>query len=299
LDMFKYYRISSNAVYPFKHNGNAKLLRFAPISEKDKSNILGELEFINYLNKNNYPALKIVLSSNSEALVTVRTPWGEYYACTFDRVTGMQLTDTDLRDNIMFEFGKTLGKLHKLSSGFTPTNKRWSHTDVLLWIKGTLEEFKDQNMALAEVNLLQDYFSKLPKSSENYGLVHYDFELDNVFYDEASNVCNVIDFDDAMYHWFAMDIAQTMDSIKDEIEPQKFEYAKEYFLNGYQSEYVITDETLSSLHVFSRFANLYSYTRILRSISEKWCNEPEWLINLRTKLENALNEKAKNFCTII
>lgn len=49
LHLFQYYRISSNAVYPFENTGHSQLLRFAPVTEKQKDNILAELEFIAYL----------------------------------------------------------------------------------------------------------------------------------------------------------------------------------------------------------------------------------------------------------
>ena len=48
IDMLKYYRISSNAIYPFKNEGKVRFLRFAPCDEKDKNNIIAELEFITY-----------------------------------------------------------------------------------------------------------------------------------------------------------------------------------------------------------------------------------------------------------
>jgi hypothetical protein len=37
-EMFKFYRISSNAIYPFKYKGRTQLLRFAPA--------LGRLHFL-------------------------------------------------------------------------------------------------------------------------------------------------------------------------------------------------------------------------------------------------------------
>lgn len=295
LEMFKYYRISSNAIYPFKNQGKIKLLRFAPITEKDKNNILAELEFIAYLRSKEYPALKTELSKNCEELITARTPWGDYYAAVFDRVSGVQLEDTDFSDNIMFEYGKKLGKLHKLSSKFTPINKRWSYEDVLLWIKSILAEFEDQESALEEVNLLKNYFSKLPKTSENYGLIHYDFEPDNVFYDKETGNCSVIDFDDAMYHWYVMDIEQGLYSLKREVQAEKYEQTKKNFLDGYRSEYTITDEMLSLSPVFRRFANLYGYTRILRSAAEVWDNEPEWLVDLRKKFNHLMKNTSVDF----
>jgi Ser/Thr protein kinase RdoA (MazF antagonist) len=166
---------------------------------------------------------------------------------------------------------------------------------VLLWIYSTLTGFENQEQALEETKLLQTYFSKLPKSAPNYGLVHYDFELDNVFYDKGTCTCNVIDFDDAMYHWYAMDIEQALDSIKDEIESSRYEQVKECFLNGYRSEYAVTDEMLSLLPMFRRFANLYGYARVLRSSGEKWNNEPKWLEDLRVKLNNSMKNRSRNF----
>ena len=298
-EMFKYYRISSNAIYLFQNKGKTKLLSFVPVSEKDKSSILAELEFINYLSSNQYPALKTILSNSAEEIITAKTPWGAYYATAFDRVSGVQIGDTDFNDDIMYEFGKTLGNLHRLSSSYSPIHKRWSQEDVLLWIKSTLSEFQNQEAALTEVNILQTCFSKLPKSNENYGLVHYDFEFDNVFYDESTNTCNVIDFDDAMYHWYVMDIEQSLDSLKEEIESSKYEHAKEVFINAYRSEYPVTDEMLGLQPIFRRFANLYSYTRILRSSAETWDNEPEWLVGLRVKLNYSMKNKALNFGTVL
>lgn len=299
LEMFKYYRISSNAIYPFQSKGKTKLLRFVSLSEKDKSSILAELEFIKYLNSNQYPALINVLSKSGEEVVTAHTPWGNYYATAFDRVSGVQIGNTDINDNIMYELGKTLGHLHRLSSRFSPIYKRGSHEDALKWIKNTLSEFHNQEAATDEVNLLQAYFSNLLKSNENYGLVHYDFEFDNVFYDEETQSCNVIDFDDSMYHWYVMDIEQSLDSIKEEIEPSRYEHAKELFLNGYRSEYPVTEEMLSLLPVFRRFANLYKYARVLRSSAETWDNEPEWLVDLRVKLNNSMKSKSVNFGAMI
>ena len=62
-----------------------------------------------------------------------------------------------------------------------------------------------------------------------------------------------------------------------------------------RSEYDISDEMLKLLPVFRRYANLYGYIRILRSVEEKWNNEPDWMIDLRITLENSLNNQKKSF----
>ncbi|MDP4096390.1 phosphotransferase [Paenibacillus sp. P96] len=296
IEMFKHYRISSNAIYPFQCEGKTHLLRFAPTTEKVKSNSLAELDFISYLRDHRYGVLEAVASSNGEELVEVRTPWGEYFASVFKRVSGVQLQHTDCSESVIFIYGKALGRLHHLSSQYTPGQfRRWSYSDVLDWIQEVLKTFPNESAAWMETELLQDYFASLPRSPMNYGLIHYDFEYDNVFYDDQSGSCNVIDFDDAMYHWYAMDIEQALDSLEDCIPTEIFELRKKCFLDGYLTEHEVSTEYESILPACRRFANLYGYARILRSTADQWENEPDWLTNLRGALTASLERKSALF----
>ncbi|KZE69009.1 hypothetical protein AWM68_01715 [Fictibacillus phosphorivorans] len=296
IDMFKYYRISSNAIYPFQVRGKTQFLRFSPKSEKYKENVLAELEFISFLRSEQYGALETVVSKSGEELIEVETPWGEYYASVFKCVSGVQISKTEFSDKVIFSHGKALGKLHKLSSVYNPAkNKRWSYRDVLDWIHDTLVDFPHEKSALMETKVLRDYFESIPINNSNFGLIHYDFECDNVFYDEVSQSCNVIDFDDAMYHWYVMDIEQTLESLQDFIPTEMFQLKKQIFLDGYRTEYNISDDMLSLLPACKRFANLYGYVRILRSADEHLENEPEWLESLREKLIKAMKNKSSCF----
>lgn len=296
LELFKYYRISSNAIYPFQSQGQTQLLRFAPTIEKNKENLLAELEFIAYLRDHNYGVLESVGSKNNEELVEVPTPWGDYYASVFKRVSGVQLNQTDYSDHVIFSYGKALGKLHQLSSAYIPTqSRRWSYIEVLDWIQEILLDYPAEAAALKEVDLLRLYFASIPKNTSNFGLIHYDFEFDNVFYDEATNSCNAIDFDDSMYHWYAMDIEQALDSLQDEVSSESYSQKEQCFLDGYKTEFTISDDLSMLLPACRRFANLYGYVRILRSIKEEWPNEPEWCIKLRAKLKRALEGNSAGF----
>lgn len=295
-ELFKYYRISANAVYPFKANSKTNFLRFAPTSEKSIENVLAELEFIKYLKLSGYTVVEALPSKNNSTVELVQTPWGEYIAEVFQGVPGIHLEESGFEDDIVFGYGAHLGKLHKLSSEYEPKiHKRWSWEDVLEWVCDILSEFPDEKLAAREAIFLKEYLSALPVNKNNYGLVHYDFESDNVFYDAASNSYYPIDFDDAMYHWYTVDIEQALDSIKGEIEGERYEHAAECFIDGYRSQFDITDEMLSLMPVFRRFINLYGYARVLRSTAEKWDNEPEWMINLRGYLVQSLNKRAVSF----
>ncbi|MBU5210272.1 phosphotransferase [Heyndrickxia oleronia] len=300
LDMFKYYRISSNAIYPFQAKGKTQLLRFAPKTEKYKENILAELDFIAYLRSKQYGVLETVESKSGEELVEIQTPWGDYFASVFKRVAGVQINKTDLSDKVIFSYGKSLGKLHQLSSKYKPSsNKRWSYKDVLNWIHTILVDFPDEKLAIQETMLLQDYFDSIPMTNNNFGLIHYDFEYDNVFYNEKSKSCNIIDFDDAMYHWYVMDIEQSLDSLQDCIPPEMIQQKKQCFLDGYRTEFEISEDMMLIIPACRRFANLYGYVRVLRSVEEKWNNEPEWLVSLRENLIEAMKNDSLYFGTEI
>lgn len=296
LDMFNYYRISSNAIYPFKCNGKTRLLRFSPVEEKIKSNLISELDFIRYLRSNGYPALCTVASKHNQELLEISTPWGNYFAVAFERVAGVKLEETDYNYDICRKHGKYLGKLHKLSSVYKPdTRSRWSYEDVLRWIEKVLSNFENEVKAMQEVKELRSYLTKLPQNHKTFGLIHYDFELDNIFYDQTTDTLSIIDFDDAMYHWYAMDIEQALDSIMNEISCDNYFVMKDIFIEGYREEFYVSDEMLSYMPIFRRFANLYGYVRILLSSSEVWDNEPKWLVDLRDKLTLAMNQRSKSF----
>jgi Ser/Thr protein kinase RdoA (MazF antagonist) len=300
LELFKYYRISSNAVYPFRAQGRTQLLRFSPKIEKCRENILAELEFISYLRYKEYGVLETVASKNAGELVEKQTPWGEYYASVFKRVSGIQIGDTDLSNTIIFNYGRALGKLHLLSSKYKPKEfKRWSYSDVLNWMRNVLIDFPLEKAALEETQLLKNYFESIPITESNFGLIHYDFELDNVFYDEEHNSCNVIDFDDSMYHWYVMDIEQALDSLKDSISAETFHLKKQCFMDGYGSEYNVSDDMMSLIPACRRFANLYGYVRILLSMKEEWDHEPQWVTSLRERLTESMENKSSCFGTEI
>ncbi|CAH1204316.1 Homoserine kinase [Paenibacillus auburnensis] len=295
LHLFQYYRISSNAIYPFENGGNNLLLRFAPQTEKLRSNLLAELEFISYLRERGYGVLETVPSREGSELVEAQTPWGSYYASVFKRVAGVSMDTTSLDDQTVFRYGQALGELHRLSSEYSPVQgKRWTHNEVLEWIRRVLEPFPEQTAARAETELLADYFGTIPVTLANYGLIHYDFELDNVFYDQTQDTINVIDFDDSMYHWYAVDIEQALDSLLEAVATEEQGPRKERFLEGYTSRYDLPEEGPSQ-EACRRFADLYRYARILRSTAEQWEHEPEWLTGLRSRLQLKMKAAASRF----
>lgn len=290
-EMLGRYRISANAVYPFFQGTDVCFLRLAPVDEKIKGNIIGELEYIEYLVGAGYPALEPIASKTGDVLLELNTQWGDYYAAVFKCVKGIPIEWTDKSDEVMYNYGKTLGRLHALSAEYKAVAKKWAHTEVLQWIEGVLREYSAPEFAFLELTLIKNQLSQLPQNNDNYGLVHYDFEFDNVFYDENSKSCSVIDFDDGMYHWYALDIVQVFDCIEEELSGKACQQAKDEFLRGYQTEHCYTEEMRLSSPLMSRFVNLYGYARLIRCVAERFDEEPQWMTELREKLGDFILSK--------
>lgn len=290
----QHFRISSNAVSPFYQGEQLCFLRLAPVEEKFECNVRGELEFISWLRTKNYPAMKPINSKSGENLLVLDTEWGKYYAAAFECVSGIPIEETDYSEKIMYEYGKKLGMLHNLSAEFVPTVKKWSYKDALDWTGEVIHEYGGSEKSFAELEQVKCELEKLSKSSDSFGLVHYDFEPDNVFYSEKDG-CSVIDFDDGMYHWYSLDIAQVFEALADEIEGEKLENAKRDFIFGYTSEHALTAEMKAQFPIMNRFINLFGYARIIRCLSDRFEEEPEWLSELRIHLGKVVELKESKF----
>lgn len=287
------FRISGNAIYPYFRDGAICFLRLAPTDEKLRENIAGEIEFILYLRENGYPAAEPLASRSGEYLLTLKTTWGEYFATAFRGVGGVRIDGTDYSNEIMLAYGRSLGRLHALSSRYASKSAKWDYSDALIWVENILSEYHASDSVQQELIALRADLSALAKSNAAYGLVHYDFEPDNVFFDAEQELCNVIDFDDGMYHFFALDVEQAFGELRDALSPSDAKRAEDHFLRGYREERELTPETLETLPLMRRFVDLFRYARIIRSAAETFESEPEWMTGLRGILGSMTREYEK------
>lgn len=285
-ECLKYYRISSNAVYPFYQDGRLCFLRFAPVTEKKLQNLQGELEFLHYLRAKGYPSLEPIPAENGEALLTLQTQWGDYYATAFYGVEGDSIEDSDFSHPVCFAYGKALGRLHKLSRDFRPTVRKQTHLDLLDQLEAQFARFHCEEGLFLVLQTLRKSLSELEQDADHYGLVHYDFECDNVFYDQASGECSVIDFDDGVYHFYALDVEKAVSSLCQEAPQALCRRAVADFLEGYETEFPYDEKARALRPIVRRFCDLHSYGKLLYCLSEAVDDPPEWMVILANKLES-------------
>ena len=288
-------RISSNIIYTVKKDSKTFFLRFSPQAEKSITSVIAEVEFLMYLSERGFNVCNPVPSKNLKLVEDVYTPWGSYTAVLFPCSRGVQLSKVKL-DNYSAELmGKTLGKLHKLSCQYVPKKfKRKNHDAILDEVSELAQKYGLEDVLTSAV-IIRDELDTLPKDSKNYGLIHYDFETDNLFIDSENQNISVIDFDDSHYNWYVLDIERALNSILEQSGDKEFNDLKSSFIAGYSSERSIDERILEKLPLLTAYANLYGYTRIYDSVFEKWNNEPQWIGELRTHINSLLDERKKVF----
>jgi Ser/Thr protein kinase RdoA (MazF antagonist) len=296
LDLLDQYRISSNAIYPFYQNGKVCFLRFAPTEEKSAQSVQAELDFISYLSRNGYHVPQTIPCHSGKDLLLANTMWGEYVAVVFTRALGQKAEGMAYGDSFFVQYGATLAQLHQLSRKYIPPGyMRANWEQNLEWTEACLQDCKAPRKAHIELQLVFDALRKLPVTESNYGLIHYDFELDNVFYASDSGIFTTIDFDDSVYHWYAMDVERSLHNLTEELDSEQVQAAKDGFLQGYTSVCDLPNEMPSAFPIFTRYAGLFQYARCLRATSQQSTNEPDWMKSLREYLAKLMHNNERVF----
>ena len=288
-----WFRISASAIYPFDDpQGRLCFLRLHPAEEKPSRELLGELDFLTYLQRLGYPALRPIPSTEGETLLPIDTPQALWFVSAFTGVPGQPLEDLPMNSMLAWAYGDALGRLHAASMRYHPPIRQRSHSDGIHWIRLTLETHQAPAATLAQLEEVTRQLSAIPRTRANYGLVHYDFEPDNVFWDGAD--CHAIDFGDAMMHFYAIDLVRALDEMEEEYHAA--------FLDGYYAACPASEAQQADFPLMRRFRDLYSYARLLHSLSERpelpagLPPQPEWMPQLVERLQTRRDELLQSIC---
>jgi len=280
-DSLFYVRSSANFVFKFKENGQLRYLRFNSTSERSREETENEMEILCFLNKRDPNIVKPILSRKKRFVEVVKTEIDDYIAVVFEGYNGKMYEVEDLSDDQFYTWGKNLGKLHKLMDQIPQklleNRKTWK--DHLGMIKKQIS--RNDQVILKRIEAVEKCAES---STAKTGLIHYDFELDNLhWYPDA---VKIFDFDDSAVYWYGADIAYALrDLFNGKIDTDNPNYKR--FMTGYASEFKVDEKLNQDLHMFMKLHNLYSYQRILRSLDyEIKEDSPDWIKGLTGKLTN-------------
>jgi Ser/Thr protein kinase RdoA (MazF antagonist) len=273
-------RASANFIFVFKREGKLYFLRFNDSRERDYSTIEAELKLLQYLAKQDLKVAQPIPSRNGTYMEVVETDIGTFYAVVFEAVDGKHLEFDELSSEQAFQWGKALGKLHETLKQLPEELKidRPTWQERLASIREILP--KKDRTAYKEMDYVIKWAENLSMTKDNFGLIHYDFELDNVLMKD--NSVGMLDFDDATVHWYVADIVYAM---RDAGEFTVHHPIVATFVKGYQSETELDMRLLHESSGFERMHHVISYAELVRTIDIEESEElPDWLKNLQSKL---------------
>ena len=180
-----------------------------------------------------------------------------------------------------YRWGQTLGKLHHTMDQIPQAlvAKRITWKDHL--------DFAKQQMPKGDLAFIKE-IEQIEKWAESTaaktGLIHYDFELDNLHW--YPDTIKMFDFDDSAVYWYGADIAYALrDLFHGKIDTEHPQYKR--FMSGYLCEFEVDENLNHDLQMFMKLHALYAYPRILRSLDyEIKEDSPDWIKGLTGKLTN-------------
>ncbi|MCG7343648.1 phosphotransferase [Sporosarcina sp. ACRSL] len=289
-DSVQFLRASSNFVFVFERNGEKHILRLTP--NGDRNQLLEEVSFLTFLARNNVSLNVPILSKNGNMVEETNSELGIFQAVVFRFLSGAQYEIEELSERHFFLWGEALGNLHNCSKQFVKKNSVQNDlVQQLAELDGYLPQC--ESLAREELESIKTWLKTLEINKDNYGVIHYDFELDNLIWD-GDNV-QMIDFESSMGHWYTADIAFALrDLFNDNVDFSSNSF--QTFLKGYRSKVNVTDKELNAIPMFLRLHNLITFTGLLRTVDvEKDVNHPQWIEGLRKKLELKIDDYRDGF----
>ena len=286
-------RASANFVFSVKTFKDQYFLRFNHASERNAETIDAELNYVRHLLGRGIRVSVPILSTSGNYVESISTEMGEFHAVLFQALVGDEWEFESLDERQFELWGQAMGKMHATTKGFS-TDHRPSWKDHVHFAERMIPV--SEKDAYRELCSVKEMLSSLQSGIDTFGLIHFDFELDNLKWEKDE--AGILDFDDCAFYWFEADIAFSLrDLFEDSIDKIDFECKKlGAFLKGYRSENQISDAAVRRIPLFLRMHNLVTYAKLIRTIEGGSVrDEPKWTADLRNRLTNKCLEYREQF----
>lgn len=268
-----------NLIYGYSLNDRDYILRISHSLHRTIELVEAELDFIHYLWENNANVSMPVLSVNGKFVEKIEAEDGSYFIATaFDKAKGERPKRDVLTDEFFINYGRTIGKFHKLTKDYQAGKSkryRWDEDPIL---KNTKEYLPEEDGIIYEkLQSLINQINQIKQTNDNFGLIHTDIHMGNFFV--SNNELTVFDFDDLAYQYFISDIAIVVYYyiwlIFDENE--RVARAKKLlslFMKGYNLENKLQEEDFLTIELFLKLREFILYIVIFRSnVKDKWAKD--------------------------
>lgn len=279
-------RASSNFILRYTCQGQPRILRLTPAQQRTPDMLQAELDFLLHLAGQGLKVNRPLPSSSGRLVESAETPLGILHAVSFEYLEGEEKEFDQLTPQDFTRWGQALGELHNAADGMDAP----ARPDAEGLLQDALERLPAAETAARRAGqILQARLVHLPIRPGIYGLIHYDFELDNLIWKEG--VPQVIDFDDCAWHWLAADVAYALRDLfadrASRVDPAH--PSLQAFVSGYRRARPLAQSELAHLPLFMALLNFLMFAELLEIVNEPpSAGEAEWTVNLRRRLAGKL-----------
>ena len=116
-------------IYEYSRGEEEGILRIAHSIRRRPDLIRGELDWINYLKSGGSSVAEALISRNENWVEEIDDGAGGYFlANAFEKAAG-QPRRGEWTDELLFEYGRQIGLMHKLSTAYQPANPEWKRPE--------------------------------------------------------------------------------------------------------------------------------------------------------------------------
>ncbi|MHB8946129.1 MAG: phosphotransferase enzyme family protein [Bacillota bacterium] len=284
----KFFRASANCLFTFRRQGQQCFLRFNHLGERDKDFVEDELKLLQELVAQGVSVARPIPSSGGNLVEVQETVVGPVLVVVFEALEGEQRELDEMTEDQVEQWGAALGRLHRVMK--TMPADRWpnrpSWPDLLRLAKSQVAP--GEAHLLKEIDEVAELLAALPADSERAGLIHFDFEADNLVWNDAEVAA--LDFDDSARLWYVADIIFALRDLFSGRAPDTGDPTFQRFLKGYRSETGLDDAMMAHLSLFVRLHRLFFIGRLRRAVDLTGdADYPEWVLKLGAKLRGRID----------
>ena len=199
--------LSGSHSYVFDYPGEdcSVILKITHSSHRRIQQILGEIDFTDYLATNGLNVSRAIPSPDGKLVEMLEADTGYFVATAYEKAPGALVDWREWTPELFEQWGALIGRMHALSKDYQPSDesirRRHWHENRDWNLETSVPESRMEIRRKGQC--IKDWLLSLPTDRDSYGLIHSDLHQWNMLYDGRE--LWPIDFDNLHYDWFLSD----------------------------------------------------------------------------------------------
>lgn len=249
----------SNSVFSFNDwDGLKRILRFTDARHRTLTEVIGELEFLQHLQKQNVPACAPVLFPNGSLTIQYAQD-SSLIGTLLTFVPGVYVDESSAawRGTLFSEWGRNLALIHSASRPYDSNpRKRWIWNKEDIFVSADVLIPANDIQSRKELDFVLNACMGVKTSGQSFGMIHADHAPQNFNFEPATGTITAFDFANCCYHWFLADLAISLSTVRRQANRQEI---RDDILSGYGQVEGIPENAEEQIDLFIRLRVLYVY----------------------------------------